>query len=98
MTDQKLADHDRRILEFERQIYRRQAAKDEAILVEFGISPTRYFQTLNRIIDCQAAMYHDPQLVSRLRRIRDTRRASRRLRNRNLGERSPLQSSHIEGI
>lgn len=56
------------ILDFERTLWRRAAAKDDAIRVRFGISPTTYYVTLSRLIETDAAMAHDPLLVQRLRR------------------------------
>ncbi|AYR01540.1 helix-turn-helix DNA-binding domain protein [Arthrobacter phage Seahorse] len=51
---------------------------------EFGLSPTRYWQEVNRLIDTEAAVAYSPAAVARLR----ARRASRivgRVRSRILG-------------
>lgn len=73
-----------RILEFERYFERRWTGlpssaqrKQQAILAEFDVTPTRYFQLLNQLIDKPAAVKASPQLVNRLRRIRSGRRKSR---------------------
>lgn len=75
--DDGLSDRDRRILRFEQDWWRHPGAKEEAIRAEFGLSSTRYYQILNRLIDAPAALIADPMLVRRLRRLRDQRRAAR---------------------
>jgi hypothetical protein len=57
---------------------RSQGRKEAAVLERFGFRLTRYYQLLNRIIDDPAAMAYDPQLVARLRRIRDHKADLRR--------------------
>jgi hypothetical protein len=66
-----------RILVFERRWWRHAGAKEQAIRDTFGLSPTRYYQLLNRLLDEPAALTHDPVLVSRLRRLRASRTRSR---------------------
>jgi hypothetical protein len=73
----ELSDRDRRMLRFEQGWWRHPGAKEEAIRVEFGLSSTRYYQLLNRLIDSEAALIADPMLVRRLRRLREQRRAAR---------------------
>lgn len=79
MADQ-LTDRDRDLLEFERLTWRYSAAKETAILDRFEMSATRYYQVLLTLIDHPAAEAHDPQLVRRLRRLRDARARQRRHR------------------
>ncbi|EHR63366.1 DUF3263 domain-containing protein [Saccharomonospora cyanea] len=70
------------ILAFERQWWKYAGAKEQAIRDQFGVSPTRYYQVLNKLIDKQEAVRADPMLVKRLRKVRATRqrtRAARRL-------------------
>jgi hypothetical protein len=77
-----LPERDARILDFEREWWKYAGAKEQAIKERFDVSPTRYYQLLNRIIDDEAAVAHDPMLVKRLRRLRSQRqrqRAARRL-------------------
>jgi len=62
-----------RILAFERSWWRTPGAKEREILGVFGISPTRYYQLLNELIDRPAAAQFDPALVARLRRRRTDR-------------------------
>jgi hypothetical protein len=73
-------EHD--ILAFERQWWKYAGAKEEAIRELFGMSPTRYYQVLNAVVDRPEALAVDPMLVKRLRRLRASRqkaRAARRL-------------------
>ena len=72
-----LTDRDRAILDFEGVWPRHVGAKEEAIRVELGLTPARYYQLLGRLIDTAEALEHDPMLVKRLRRIRDERARER---------------------
>jgi hypothetical protein len=69
-----LSDRDRQVLRFEQRTWRYQAAKDEAIRAEFGLSPARYYQLLNALIESPAARAAEPMLVGRLSRLRAARR------------------------
>ena len=75
-----LADRDRRILEFERAWWRFAGAKEQAVRDQFHMSPTRYYQVLNALIDSDAALDFDPLLVKRLRRLRSSRQRARTAR------------------
>jgi len=68
-----LTELEMRILAFERSWWRTPGAKEREILGTFGISPTRYYQLLNELIDRPAAAQFDPALVARLRRRRAER-------------------------
>jgi hypothetical protein len=72
-----LTDRDRAILEFEQIWWTLPGAKGAAIAEHLGLSPTRYYQLLNALIDDPAALAHDPLLVRRLRRQRRQRRRAR---------------------
>jgi len=72
-----LTDRDRALLAFEAEWRRHAGAKEEAIRVELGLSPARYYQLLGRLIDTVEALEHDPMLVKRLRRVRDARDEAR---------------------
>lgn len=72
-----LTERDRDILALEAAWPRHGGAKEEAIRAKLGMSPARYYQLLGRLIDTQQALEHDPLLVRRLRRIRDSRDAQR---------------------
>jgi hypothetical protein len=78
-----LSPRDARVLEFEREWWRYPGPKDRAIREYLGMSATRYYQILRRLMDDPAASERDPLTIRRLRRIRgDARRkALERLRN-----------------
>jgi hypothetical protein len=70
------------ILQFERQWWLYAGNKEQAIRDMFDLSPTRYYQVLNQVIDNPQALAAEPLLVRRLRRLRASRqktRAARRL-------------------
>jgi hypothetical protein len=72
-----LTDLERDVLSFERGRWKYAGAKETAIRDRFGLSATRYYQLLNALLDQPEALQHDPQLVLRLRRLRDQRAARR---------------------
>ena len=61
------------ILEFERRWWKHAGPKEEAIREELALSPARYYQLLNAVIDSPDAVRHDPMLIKRLQRARDAR-------------------------
>ena len=73
-----LTDEQRAVLDFEArwENARRDGAKVQAIADTFGITEVAYCQVLNRLLDSQAALAHNPLLVNRLRRVRDARLSS----------------------
>jgi len=73
------------ILAFERQWWKYAGAKDQAIRELFAMSPTRYYQLVNRLLDKTEAMQADPMLVKRLRRLRSGRQRARSAKR--IGER-----------
>ena len=75
-----LTEAEQGILEFERQWWKHAGAKEQAIADLFGMSATRYYQTLNGLIDRPEALLFDPMLVKRMRRLRDQRQKQRSLR------------------
>jgi hypothetical protein len=75
-----LSDRDRALLAFEAEWRRHGGAKEEAIRAEFDIPPARYYQLLDRLIDTADALAHDPLLVRRLRRLRESREHDRAAR------------------
>jgi hypothetical protein len=68
-------EHD--MLVFERQWWRAAGAKETAIRERFGVTPTRYYQVLNALVDRPDALAADPLLIRRLRRLRSARRRGR---------------------
>jgi hypothetical protein len=73
----ELTQREREILAFERQWWKYAGAKEQAIRELFDMSPTRYYQLVNRLIDKSAALEADPMLVKRLRRLRSGRQRAR---------------------
>lgn len=81
----ELSARDAAILDFEGSWWTSKLPKDQAIRDKFDMSTTRYYQILNSLIDRPAALVHDPMLVKRLRRLRESRQRNRsasRLRTR----------------
>lgn len=72
-----LTDRDRAILDFERGCWQLSSPKGEAIRAQLDLSPTRYYQLLNLLLDDPAAAAYDPLVVRRLRRARLHRRRAR---------------------
>ena len=72
-----LSDEDRAMLDFEEQWWRYAGAKEAAIHGRFELTPTRYYQRLNQLIDTDEALAARPLLVRRLRRLREGRRRQR---------------------
>jgi hypothetical protein len=73
-----LSDQDRAVLALERRGWPPAAgAKERVIRERLEMSPTRYYQLLNALLDDPAALAHDPVTVNRLRRIREERRSQR---------------------
>lgn len=66
-----LSDHDKDILDFAKQTWHFDGARDSAILERYGFGATTYFRKLNRIIDDPNALAHDAQTVRRYQRIRE---------------------------
>ncbi|PZT75694.1 MULTISPECIES: DUF3263 domain-containing protein [unclassified Streptomyces] len=72
-----LSDRDRAVLAVERQSWAGPGAKERAIRERLGLSPTRYYQLLNALLDDRRALEEDPVTVNRLRRVREARRNRR---------------------
>ncbi|MFB4422874.1 DUF3263 domain-containing protein [Streptomyces sp. QL37] len=72
-----LSDQERAVLALERRSWPGPGAKERAIREDLGISPVRYYQLLNALLDDRRALEADPVTVNRLRRVRDARRGRR---------------------
>lgn len=70
MALDSLTDIDAAMLELEHQWWPTPGRKEDAIRDLLGMTPTRYYQRLNRLIDTEAALANDPVTVNRLHRIR----------------------------
>jgi Protein of unknown function (DUF3263) len=68
-----LSDDDKVILEIEGQRFRLSGHKEQIIRERLGMSPTRYYQRLNVLLEEPDALAHAPATVSRLRRLRAQR-------------------------
>ncbi|HSM01735.1 MAG TPA: DUF3263 domain-containing protein [Acidimicrobiia bacterium] len=79
-----LSDTDRAVLEFEGSWWMYPGPKDRAIREYLGMSSTRYYQALRRLMDDPAARQAAPLTVLRLRKVRD--QARRRRIERHLGD------------
>ncbi|MEU9011167.1 DUF3263 domain-containing protein [Streptomyces sp. NPDC048479] len=75
--DEALSERDRAVLAMEHHSWPGPGAKERAIREQLGISPVRYYQLLNALLDDERALAHDPVTVNRLRRVRDARRSRR---------------------
>ena len=67
-----LSDIDQQMLEFEKRSWHYAGAKDRDISDTFGMTPTRYYQKLARLITTEQAYAYDPMLVERLLNSRST--------------------------
>jgi len=74
-----LSEGQRAILDFERLWWRQPGAKEQAIRENFAMSPTRYYQALNALLDLPQALSYDASLVNRLQRLRTSALRGRRL-------------------
>jgi hypothetical protein len=79
LGDELLSERQRAILDFERQWWRQPGAKEQAIRDTFEMSPTRYYQALNAVLDHPQALQYDAPLVNRLQRLRASSPRGRRL-------------------
>lgn len=68
---------DHAILAFESEFWKYAGNKERIIQERFGLSPTRYYQRLNRLLDEADAIAEQPALVSRLLRLRESREQRR---------------------
>jgi hypothetical protein len=71
-----LSDRDRAILQLEKRSWRFEGAKHQVIRDQLELSPTRYYQLLNTLLDDPAALSAEPVVVRRLQRQRQSRRKS----------------------
>ena len=63
---------DQQMLEFEKRSWHYAGAKDRDITDTFGMTPTRYYHKLSRLITTERAYAYDPMLVERLLNTRST--------------------------
>jgi hypothetical protein len=80
-----LTEVDRAVLDFERSWWLYPGPKDRAVGEYLGMSATRYYQVLRRLLDDEEAERYDPLTIHRLRRVRE--RARRRREGGRLDDR-----------
>jgi len=83
---EELSEMDQQILDFEAHAPKAIALKEKAIRAELDISPVRYHQRLNVIVELPAALAYNPVLVKRLLRKRGEREEIRRAAHGNTDE------------
>ncbi|MET9863277.1 DUF3263 domain-containing protein [Streptomyces smyrnaeus] len=69
-----LSDEDRAVLSFAARGWPSSGEKERAVREQLGMSPVRYYQYLNALLDDPRASEFDPVTVNRLRRIRQSNR------------------------
>lgn len=72
-TGTQLSERDHAILEFEGSWWHYPGPKDRAIRDYLGMSSTRYYQAIRRLMEDPAASARHPLVIRRLRRMRDER-------------------------
>ncbi|WP_411101566.1 DUF3263 domain-containing protein [Streptomyces sp. cmx-4-9] len=79
MTDdgQQLTAAEAAVLACEGRTWPGPGAKERAIRETLGMTPVRYYQLLNALMDDPRALAHAPGTVNRLRRIREAQRSRR---------------------
>ncbi|MET7637314.1 DUF3263 domain-containing protein [Streptomyces sp. NPDC005438] len=73
----QLTDTDRAVLDLAGHNWPHPGARERAIRERLGLSPTRYYQLLNALLDDPRALAHAPHTVHRLRARRQRHRDSR---------------------
>lgn len=87
-----LSAREQAVLAFERQWWKYAGAKEQAIREIFDLSPTRYYQVLNHLLEKHEALRADPLLVKRLRRLRAGRQRVRAGWRRGDTNRGPMNA------
>lgn len=77
MDASTISDRDRAILDIERHWWQFAGAKEQRIRETTGMSATRFYQELNKLIARDDVLAFDPLLVRRLRRMRAQRQRGR---------------------
>ena len=78
-------ERERAVLDFERSWWLYPGPKDRSVGEYLGMSATRYYQVLRRLLDDSEAERYDPLTIHRLRRVRE--RARRKRVEDRLGDR-----------
>lgn len=77
-----LTDQEKAMLDLAAEHFKYAGSADTAAMERFGMTPTRFWQEMNRLIETEAAVAYRPASVQRLiaRRRQPVRTASRLLR------------------
>lgn len=75
-----LTERERQILDFAGRWYRYAGKQEQDIRDLFGCSATRYWLSLNQLLEEPAALAYAPATVNRYRRVRAEKQAARSLR------------------
>ena len=73
-VDGGLSKRDMRVLDFEGSWWLYPQPKDRAVKEFLGMSSTRYYQVLRRLLDDASALEYAPMTIRRLQRFRRSRR------------------------
>ncbi|MDE0573714.1 DUF3263 domain-containing protein [Demequina sp. B12] len=73
-TQSMLSAQDKAVLAMEGRWWSSASAKEDAIRDELSMSATHYYQVLGALLESPAALEHAPMVVTRLQRLRDSRR------------------------
>jgi hypothetical protein len=73
MAVDSLTDVERTMIDLEAQWWPTAGSKENAIR-ELGLSPVRYYQRLNQLLDSESALMYNATVVNRLLRLRGRRR------------------------
>lgn len=74
---QELSEHERALLDFEREAWLLSARKNDAIRARLSMSPSTYYRALHALLERPEAVAYDPLTVRRLRKRREQARRSR---------------------
>ena len=77
-----LSDTDRAMIDLAGEFWRHEALREAAMRERFDLTPTRFWQRVNTLIELPEALMHSPIVVNRLRARRAGargRRSARRL-------------------
>lgn len=77
MNASQLSDHERALIDFEREWWRLGSRKDVGIRARFEISASSYYRALHALVDRAEAMQYDSLTVLRLRKRRERARRDR---------------------
>jgi hypothetical protein len=70
----ELTDHERAVIDFEREWWQLNSTKNGEIRERFAISTSSYYRALHVLVDRPEALAYDPLTVRRLRKRREQAR------------------------